>query len=78
MNSWSNPETIISLIGAFTALVVAVFAGYHSIVTRSKVETGNIAAMQARAMSTVALNAVKKVGFPSVPNPVTESDEKKV
>lgn len=78
MNSWSNPETIISLIGAFTALVVAVVAGYHSIVTRSKVETATIASMQARAMSTVALNAVKNPITNAPVAPVTESDEKKV
>lgn len=60
MNSWTNPQTILSLIVAATALVGAIVAGWHSIVTRNIATSANINAARARTIATTTALAVAK------------------
>jgi len=56
MNSWTNPETLTSLIGALTALIVAIGVAYHSVVTRNIAKSANITANTARVQATQAVD----------------------
>jgi hypothetical protein len=65
MNSWSNPESIVALCGAFAALVTAIAAAWHSINTR---QTANTAATIAKNATINSLRAISIATVQKLPD----------
>jgi acyl-CoA synthetase (AMP-forming)/AMP-acid ligase II len=67
MNSWSNPETIVALCGAFAALVTAVAAAWHSVNTRKLAATTNQTAQSAMSTASHAFAGVVRIAQANTP-----------
>jgi hypothetical protein len=68
VNSWTDPQTLTALIGAFVALVTAIGATWHTINTR---KVANAAQVRAGNASINALRAVSIATTPVAKTPGT-------
>jgi hypothetical protein len=69
MTSWSDPQTIVALIGAFTAFVVAIGALWHSIQTRGVANAANTNAQNAGKAAAHTMGMILARTLPSPSDP---------
>jgi hypothetical protein len=67
MTSWTNPETLTAIIGAFAALVTAIGVTWHSINTRQIANAANKNSVAATANAKLALVRTSRLTGPAFP-----------
>lgn len=74
MNSWTSPETLTTLIGAFAALVTAIGVTWHSLNTRTIATKANQNAVAASANAKLALVRTSRLVPPTFPQGTVRPD----
>jgi hypothetical protein len=65
VNSWTNPETLVALCGAFAALVTAIAAAWHTVNTRGIANAAKVKA------ATAVINSLRAISIANTPTAKT-------